>query len=165
MGTTDANAALAGKRVLITGGAGLLGKEHAAAVVGAGGEAILVDLDDTALNEAAILLRNRVDQERLVIRRADVTNRDDLETLRHDLENTAPVDAVINNAAINPTMSGPGDQDSFTFENYPLEAWNREFEVGLPGFWRHHGRARRRFDCQHRLGPRCHCAGSPHLRA
>ena len=133
MGTTDANLPLAGKRVLITGGAGLLGKEHAAAVVNAGGQAILVDLDEASLNAAAALLGTRVELERIVLRRADVTNRDGLESLRQDLESAGPVDAVINNAAVNPTMNDPGATDTFAFEDYPVEAWNREFEVGLTG--------------------------------
>lgn len=126
-------AQLAGKRILITGGAGLLGREHAAAVVEAGGQAVLVDLDEAALDAAAVRLGNRIDVERIVLRRVDVTNREDLETLRQDLEGAGPIDAVVNNAAINPAMSDLGGKDTGTFEDYPLEAWNRELAVGLTG--------------------------------
>ena len=133
MGTTSTLGQLAGKRVLITGGAGLLGKEHAAAVVEAGGQAVLVDLDEATLDAAANRLGNRVDMKRVVLRCADVTKRGDLEALRLDLESASPIDAIVNNAAVNPAMNDLGGTDACTFEDYPLEAWNREFAVGLTG--------------------------------
>lgn len=126
-------AQLDGKRVLITGGAGFLGKEHAAAVIEAGGQVVLVDLDEASLDAAATQLGDRLDVEGVVLRRADVTNREDLEALRQDLESAGPIDVVVNNAAINPTMNDLHGKTTGAFEDYPLESWNRELAVGLTG--------------------------------
>jgi len=127
-------AALQGRCVLITGGAGLLGREHAVAVGRAGGRPILLDLDSTALASAAEDVDGRIGAERTVARRGDVTDRAGLVTLCRELEDTVgPVDVVINNAAVNPPMSGPQGSPGFAFEDYPLELWNAELAVGLTG--------------------------------
>ena len=50
---------LSGKTVLITGGAGLLGKKHAEAIIESGGRAIIGDVDITATNKVTRFLEER----------------------------------------------------------------------------------------------------------
>jgi len=126
--------ALHDRRVLITGGAGLLGREHAVAVAGAGGCPILVDIDTAALDDAVAVVGGRCGGIDVAAERCDITDRAALAALRAELEQrVGPVDAVINNAAVNPTMNGPGDSGGNRFEDFPLERWNAELAVGLTG--------------------------------
>lgn len=101
---------LTGKKVLITGGAGLLGKKHAEAVESAGARAILTDI---VTDSDCIYM--------------DVTDKNSIEDVSRK---TGPVDVLINNAALNPKMIKKGENK---FENFSLDRWNRGLEVGLTG--------------------------------
>jgi len=128
---------LNGRHVLITGAAGLLGPRHGAAIARAGGVPVLTDIDEAGLDQAAAFVREQVSGSEPLIRLLDVTDRDGLIRLRADLEGASgPVEAVINNAAVNPTMADAargGEKVSGAFETFPLEDWNRELNVGLTG--------------------------------
>lgn len=127
---TDLN----GRRVLITGGAGLLGIEHAVAVAQHGGVPILLDINDTDLEEAASSVQGRSGNDTVETRVADIRDRDGLESLLHDLESSlGDVQGVVNNAAVNPTMDVAEGEKFGAFETYPVEEWTRELEVGLTG--------------------------------
>lgn len=120
--------------VLITGGAGFLGLEHGVAVASAGGRPILVDIDREHLDENGKKLMLRVPGCDPVLKQADVVNRRQLEELRLELDaELGPVHCVVNNAAINPTMEKLGGAATGSLEDYPLEAWNQEFSVGVTG--------------------------------
>jgi NAD(P)-dependent dehydrogenase (short-subunit alcohol dehydrogenase family) len=123
---------LDGKRILITGGAGLLGIEHGVAVATRGGLAILVDIDQDRLSKACAEIHTRTGCE-AIGRIGDVTSRASLENLRAQLEkNVGVIDGLVNNAAINPSMSQLKGEKT-ALETYPVEAWNAELEVGLTG--------------------------------
>ncbi len=122
------------RNVLITGAAGLLGREHAVAIGRAGGRPVLVDIDAGHLKEAVGDVNDRIGGERAIGHVADITDRDGLVALNDELtRDVGGVDAVVNNAAINPTMSGPQATAASRFETYPLEMWNAELAVGLTG--------------------------------
>ena len=101
---------LTGKTALITGAAGLLGKQHAAAISEAGGTVILTDIVD--------------DPDCIYM---DVTDKNSIEEVAKTL---GPIDILINNAAMNPKMIEKGENK---FEDFPLQRWNRALEVGLTG--------------------------------
>jgi NAD(P)-dependent dehydrogenase (short-subunit alcohol dehydrogenase family) len=125
---------LVGKRVLITGGGGLLGPWHAIAIATAGGVPILVDIDGDGLERAEEIIKENTPNRDVYYFRADITNKPALQALRLNVENEiGVVDVVVNNAAINPAMKDAGISDSGTFENYPVEDWNRELLVALTG--------------------------------
>jgi NAD(P)-dependent dehydrogenase (short-subunit alcohol dehydrogenase family) len=123
---------LSGRVVLITGGAGLLGAEHAAAVAEAGGIPVLADVRGGDAERVAreVSERHGVAASALEL---DVTSRPSCETaLARLLERHGRLDALLNNAALNPKVEGAG-LAATRFENYALELWNRELSVGLTG--------------------------------
>lgn len=116
--------------VLVTGGAGMLGKEHAAAVVEAGGTALLGDVNLDAAQEAARELDPS--EKRVHALSLDVTDRDAVRrALATTLERFGRIDVLVNNAAANPKVEG-GMRPS-RFENQSLEDWEADLAVGLRG--------------------------------
>ena len=100
------------KVVVITGGAGLLGKMHAEAVREAGGKPILTDvIDDGDCHYM------------------DVTDKNSIEEFVDKFLDR--VDVLINNAALNPKMSTKDETNKF--EDFSLDKWNKSLEVNLTG--------------------------------
>jgi NAD(P)-dependent dehydrogenase (short-subunit alcohol dehydrogenase family) len=123
---------LSGRVALITGGAGLLGVEHAAAIAEAGGIPVLADVLGADAERAASAIRERygVDASALEL---DVTSRPACEAaLSRLLSRHGRLDALVNNAALNPKVEGAG-LAATRFENYSLESWQKELSVGLTG--------------------------------
>lgn len=121
--------------IIITGGAGLLGRKHAEAVLDAGGTAILLDISKQALDSATNDLCKDYAKERVCGMIADITDRDNLEQVRKDiLSRYQRVDGLINNAANNPKMEGnAANMGAIQFENFPMEMWMNDIAVGLTG--------------------------------
>jgi NAD(P)-dependent dehydrogenase (short-subunit alcohol dehydrogenase family) len=121
---------LRGRRALVTGAAGLLGREHVAALAELGAEVILTDIGETTLHAArAALFPLYGDLVRAEI--MDVTSE---LSIRHMAETVGPIDVLINNAAIDPKVTDGDDSLAQTrLEHFPLEEWNRQISVGLSG--------------------------------
>src|SRR2546430_275133 len=93
---------LSGRVAIVTGGAGLLGQQHARAIAGAGGIPVLLDVSERA-EEAGQELGGWG-------RQTDITSHRDLEEcLKELLERYGRVDILINNAANNPKMENRSD--------------------------------------------------------
>lgn len=123
------------KVVLITGGAGLLGKKHAEAVLDAGGKAVLLDVTENALHNAIQELGERYDKDKIRGILTDITSKDELVKTRDEiLFHYHSIDALINNAANNPKMEGnSANMAAIQFENFPLQMWMNDVTVGLTG--------------------------------
>jgi len=136
---------LAGRVVAITGGAGLLGGEHAHAVAEAGATPALLDVD----GEAAQRRAEEVGRGAFGLA-ADVTDEASLRTARDAIVGrTGRIDCLINNAARNPKVEGSGLAASTRLEQMPLTEWQRDLDVGLTGA----------FLCARVLGGRIAAAG------
>ncbi len=123
---------LAGRVVLITGGAGLLGAEHAAAIAEAGGVPVVADLRGGDAERVAQSTNERYGGSASALE-LDVTSRAACEAaLARVLAVHGRLDGLVNNAALNPKVEGAG-LGATRFENYSLELWNRELAVGLSG--------------------------------
>jgi len=123
---------LAGRVVLITGGAGLLGAEHAAAIAEAGGIPVIADVRGADAERAAQAVRELYGVAASGLE-LDVTARASCEAaLARALSQHGRLDGLVNNAALNPKVEGAG-LAATRFENYSLELWNRELAVGLSG--------------------------------
>jgi NAD(P)-dependent dehydrogenase (short-subunit alcohol dehydrogenase family) len=124
-----------GRVVIITGGAGLMGYNHAEAVLSGGGVPVLLDISEDALVFAKQRLLERFPTGEVVTYRADITDRAALETVRGELlKKYGHIDALINNAANNPKMEGNAkNMGAITFENFPLAMWAADITVGLTG--------------------------------
>ncbi len=123
------------KRVaVITGGAGLLGPRHAEAIAEMGGIPVLWDLDEDAARARAAEISRSYRTNALGIG-CDVTRPETIsETLRRTVEQVGPVEILINNAANNPKVeTGLGDSQWSRLENFPLEIWQTDVDVGLTG--------------------------------
>lgn len=123
---------LAGRVVLITGGAGLLGAEHAAAIAEAGGVPVIADLRGADAERVAQATKERYGGEASALE-LDVTSPSACQSaLARVLAGHGRLDGLVNNAALNPKVEGAG-LSATRFENYSLELWNRELSVGLNG--------------------------------
>ena len=123
---------LSGRVVLITGGAGLLGAEHALAIAEAGGTAVVADVRGPDAERVAHETRERSGGNASAVE-LDVTSRASCEAaLAAVLSRHGRLDGLVNNAALNPKVEGAG-LGATRFENYSLELWNRELAVGLSG--------------------------------
>lgn len=123
------------KIIVITGGAGLLGRKHAEAVLDAGGTAVLLDITSNALDNAVSELSKKYDADRIDGMLADITSLESLERVRDDvLSKHQRVDGLINNAANNPKMEGnASNMGAIQFENFSLQMWMDDIAVGLTG--------------------------------
>ena len=120
---------LDGRVVVVTGGGGLLGRQHAAAIAGAGGLAVLVDVDQALARDAAAELGDGADALR-----ADVTVERDVEAVRDAvLARHGRLDGLVNNAARNPKVEDDGLAAVTRLERLPLSEWERDLAVGLTG--------------------------------
>ena len=120
---------------LVTGGAGLLGEEHAYALLESGATVILTDIDLRKLKLAKDSLSSHYASSRIITYRMDVTDIDNIMSISEELIiNNLHVDILINNAAIDPKVR-PNKKVSNTsrLENFNLEQWNAEIAVGLTG--------------------------------
>lgn len=124
------------KVVIITGGAGLLGYNHASAVIDGEGIAVLLDISQEAIDFAITKLKEEYgDDVKAVGMTCDITKRDSLETVCSELlEKYGHIDGLINNAANNPKVEGnAANMKPIQFENFPIEMWYNDIAVGLTG--------------------------------
>jgi len=123
------------KTALITGAGGLLGVEHAAALLESGATVVLTDLDEAALASARSSLSRTFDPSRILNRVMDVTHPEAIAAVAKGLAALdVRVDILLNNAAIDPKVKGDqGVQESSRLENFPLHQWNLQLAVGLTG--------------------------------
>jgi NAD(P)-dependent dehydrogenase (short-subunit alcohol dehydrogenase family) len=121
---------LAGEVIVITGGAGLLGHTYAEAVLQCGGIPVLLDIDEAALER-------RLDElgPPAAGFRCDITKLHEIQhALDRILERHGRVDALINNAANNPAVTGESRMaHSSRLESMSLEQWQTDIDVGLTG--------------------------------
>ena len=124
---------LSGKNALITGGAGLLGVEHAKAILIANGNVVLWDLNSVQLSDESTKLANEFGKERVFALVVDVTDEKQISAAQKKLiTKDIEIDILINNVAANPKYpSSDSQSDSSRLENFKLDDWNREISIGL----------------------------------
>ena len=118
---------------MISGGAGLLGKEHAKAILSANGNVVLWDLNETALSRAVLELRSYFSDSKIQSFVIDVTKEDEILKGSDCLkEMGVKIQILINNVAANPNYSNSSDLNEFSrFENFGLNDWNSQISIGL----------------------------------
>lgn len=121
---------LTGKTAFITGGAGLLGKKHAEAIISMGGIAIIADSNIDAANEAS----NKLGTSAIPLY-IDVNKKSTIEEGVKELENKdIKINILINNAANNPTLNKTNKQSTETrFETMSEEYWINGISTILNG--------------------------------
>ncbi len=124
---------LDGRVAVITGGAGLLGYQHAATIAGLGGLPVLLDINAAELANNAARLEAESGCAALTLV-ADITDVDALRSAHQQLQaHHGRVDILINNAARNPKVENADGQDFSRLEHFPWEQWRQDLDVGLGG--------------------------------
>jgi len=124
---------LTGRVAIITGGAGLLGEQHARAIASAGGIPVLVDIQQQRASEKAAILSKEYGVEAIGCS-ADITKQAEIELLRAEIiARFGRLDILINNAANNPKMEADSEVNFSRLENFPLTQWDADIAVGLTG--------------------------------
>jgi NAD(P)-dependent dehydrogenase (short-subunit alcohol dehydrogenase family) len=124
---------LTGRVAVITGGAGLLGQQHAEAIVKAGGIPILADIHLDSVDPQSETFHKHFGEKASAIK-TDITNPVSIISLLAEIMNRyGRVDILINNAANNPKMEKTSEVEFSRLENFPLEQWEADISVGLTG--------------------------------
>jgi NAD(P)-dependent dehydrogenase (short-subunit alcohol dehydrogenase family) len=123
---------LTGRVVLITGGAGLLGVEHAEGLAAAGGVPVIADLRGADATRVAAEIAEKYGCAASAVELDVASKASCTSALERVLSVHGRLDGLVNNAALNPKVEGAG-LSATRFENYSLELWNRELAVGLSG--------------------------------
>jgi NAD(P)-dependent dehydrogenase (short-subunit alcohol dehydrogenase family) len=133
--TTSQKFDLTGKTALVTGAAGLLGQQHAAALLESGATVVLTDVSEDALAAAVEVLAPTAQASRIVTHRMDVSRPDSIASVAAKLAaDGCRVDILVNNAAIDPKVKGDaGVVETSRLENFPLDQWDLQIAVGLTG--------------------------------
>jgi len=125
---------LSGRVAVITGGGGLLGKEHATVIAEAKGIPILADVRGKEAKKAAQEISEKFQVPALGVG-VDITQKKEVGQLLEKLiEKFQRVDILINNAANDPKVVGENQKTNWSrFENFPLDIWEQDLVVGLTG--------------------------------
>lgn len=124
---------LDGRVAIITGGAGLMGMQHAQAIAEAGGAPMLWDIQGAAAEDQArkISTRYGVTASGLAV---DITDPEAVKAgLAEVLARYGRVDILINNAANDPKVTPEMDPAWTRLENFSLDLWREDMRVGLTG--------------------------------
>jgi NAD(P)-dependent dehydrogenase (short-subunit alcohol dehydrogenase family) len=115
---------LKSKIIIITGGAGLLGSRMAMTIKEHGGIPIIFDNDKKKINK----LKKKINPAHFYI--VDITKKKQIrDTITKVYKKFKKIDCLINNAGFNPKMSSKSNK----FENFSIEQWNKEIQIGLTG--------------------------------
>jgi len=125
---------MTGKTAIVTGAAGLLGKQFSLTLAQAGASVVLADLDKSLAESQALFLREQ--GLRAVAVAVDVTDPVSVKAMvKTALEAFGSVDVLVNSAALDPKFD-PANLDSQganAFESYSLESWRQSLDVNLTG--------------------------------
>jgi len=122
-----------GDVVVITGAAGLLGRQHADVVASFGGKPVLLDLNGETLSLVASQLWDSYGVEALTFV-VDITDEAAVESVCAEvLRQCCKIDALVNNAANNPKVEDSRLDTASRLEGFSLAAWNADIGVGLTG--------------------------------
>ena len=121
---------------LVTGGGGMLGLQHASALLEIGYVVVLVDINDRSLKKNSFKLKKKY-PNKIFFYRTDVSKETEVKTLASKIKKRFnKINVLINNAAIDYVPNRNLKQKNKflnSFENFSLERWNKELSVGLSG--------------------------------
>ncbi len=118
------------KVAVVTGGLGLLGKQHCDALSEFGAHVVVCDLNEDQCRAFAKTLST----ESIGIG-IDVTDPETIKTLvKRVLSEYGRIDILINNAAVNDAFESPAlSLQTSRLEHYPLSMWQKIMEVNVTG--------------------------------
>lgn len=119
--------------IVITGAAGLIGRQYVKSLSDCGAISIVADCDRTAAEKV-------VEEYGMGLAAAfkmEVSDRSSVvSTIKQVMKEFGRIDGLVNNAALDPKFDPEHDsQHTLTFENYPLEMWKKELSVNIDGMF------------------------------
>ena len=122
------------KVIVLTGGAGFLGKAYAKNILSKGGRVAILDIDESNLKNLENDL-NQTNPGKFLCLNVDITDEIQVkEGVARILNEFSQINGLVNNAAVNPKVVEGDNQLNFSrLENYPIESWDFEINVGLKG--------------------------------
>ena len=119
---------------LVTGGAGLLGVQHCEALLEAGSEIIILDIDMKALERCEKIFMSKYNKKVFTVC-ADITKEDEIQSAKEKIYEkfNAYPSILINNAAIDAKYETNNKINKTRLEDFDLAQWNIEISVGLSG--------------------------------
>lgn len=124
---------LKNKVIVITGAAGLLGKKHAEVIAAYGGSPVLLDISFDSVAKMSDRLNRKYGVESSGYS-VDITNESEIEkNLKLVVKKYGKIDGLVNNAANNPKMEEKSEKNFSRLENFKLDIWDQDVQVGLTG--------------------------------
>jgi NAD(P)-dependent dehydrogenase (short-subunit alcohol dehydrogenase family) len=125
---------LSGRVAILTGGAGMLGRQYARTLLEAGAKVVVADRDAAAANDAATRAVAEAGGEAIGWE-VDVRLKPSVDAMVAEVDKRfGRLDILINNAAIDPKFdAGVAAQQANSFEEYPVELWQQSLDVNLTG--------------------------------
>lgn len=134
---------LSEKTIVVTGACGLLGRNHCKAIAEAGGNPIVLDLNE----QDAVSFARELSEEFSVRSSGysvDITVEQEIhENALSVRSEFGEIDGLVNNAANNPKMENSSGKDFQRLENFSLDSWKQDIAVGLTGAFlcsKHYGK-------------------------
>ena len=125
---------LLNKFCLITGAAGLLGPEHAKAILEINGNVILTDINSKHLKKISEHFKHQFKKSKILYYKMDVTKLNDIKKVYKELKRKKiSVDVLINNAAIDSKEKKGVMHNANSFERFSIIEWEKQLSVGLTG--------------------------------
>ena len=136
MATIMEKFSLVGRTALVTGGAGLLGRQFTLALGEAGAKVVVADLDvEAAQAHAQTLMATGITALAVGV---DVTDVESVsEMVQRTVAEFSSLDVIVNSAALDPKFDPENlsSQSANAFETYPLDNWKQAIDVNLTGMF------------------------------
>ncbi len=118
---------------IITGASGLLGQQHAFALVEAGFNLILIDIDYFNLKKIQKKIQKKFRSQKIMSYSIDITNEQEIVKMKNYLKSKKiKISVLVNNAAMNPKMKEINkNTKTGDIENYPIKLLRKEIDVNL----------------------------------
>jgi len=125
---------LRGRVALVTGGSGLLGRQHASALAETGARVVIADIDLGGAEQAAAAIDTKWGAGKAMALGLDVTSVESVKDgLAAVLDRFGGIHVLVNNAAVDPKVKADSVVETSRLENFPLDQWNFQLGVGLTG--------------------------------
>ena len=123
---------LTGKVAVVTGGAGLLGQVFCQALVTAGANVAIIDLDKQAADKTAATIK-KAETQKVIAVECDITSQESVSAMvKTVVTQLGGINILLNNAA---SKGSSLDQFFAPFENYSLQAWREVMAVNIDGLF------------------------------
>lgn len=125
---------LAGRVAIITGGAGMLGRQYTRTLLEAGCRVAVADIAAQQPDMAAAAAAQEAGGDALGVT-VDVRDKHQVEQMvQQTVGRWGRIDILVNNAGIDPKIDVDVVQkQAITFEDYPLELWQQSLDVNITG--------------------------------